>query len=147
MLDRDRDVVGKAHALELPDGALLQLLANAGIVPVGHALLQHPGARLIAGVADGFGKAHQPADPVFRLVGAQERAAAAGAGEHALIDQRGDGVADGDAADAEMPAKFGLRHQPAGLVDQRPFLDLAADGFADLDMQRYGPGRRRLRHR
>ena len=117
-------------------------VANAGIVTVGHALLQDLGAGLVAGVADGFGKAHQPSDPVFRLVGAQEGAAAAGAGEHAFIDQRRDGVADGDAADAEMPAKFGLGHQAAGLVDQFAVLDLAADGLADLDVKRQGTGRR-----
>ena len=136
VLDGDRNIVGEAQALELPDRALLQLLADAGIVPVGHALLQDLGAGLIAGVADGFRKAHQPSDPVFRLVGAQEGAAAAGAVEHAFIHQRRDGVADGDAADAKMPAEFGFRHQAAGLVDQFAVLDLAADGLADLNVKR-----------
>ena len=138
VLDGDRRVVGKPQALEMPDRAFLQLVANVGIVAVGHALLQYLGAGLVAGVADGFGKAHQLADPVFRLVGAQEGAAAAGAREHAFIDQRRDGVADGDAADAEMASEFGFRHQPAGLVDQFAIPDLAANGFADLDVQRHG---------
>src|SRR5207253_11092071 len=83
-----RNVVGGADPLGLPDRALPQFDADFGIVPVGHALQQYFGPRLIAGVPDGFRKTHQPADPVFRLVGTQERAAAALAFEHALVDQR-----------------------------------------------------------
>jgi len=56
---------------------------------------------------------------------------------------------DGDPANPEMLAEFGLRHQPAGLVDEFADLDLAPDGFAHLDVQRRGAGlfrRRRIAH-
>ncbi len=52
VLDSDRNIVRQPQALELPDRAFLQLVANASIVTIGHALLQYLRTGLIAGVAD-----------------------------------------------------------------------------------------------
>src|SRR3954447_9650718 len=73
---------------------------------------------------------------MLRFVRAQEGAAPTLAREDALRDERLDGVADRDPADAEMLDELGLGHETAALVDELAVPHLTPDGLAHALVKR-----------